>query len=229
MTPRDRRHRQHGHEIPYTPLMRHNLTAQHAHPQHRAHRKRNTHLEPPQHAGDLDEKIRHLRLLRRRAPRHVQLEHVREQRLADVQRQPAQENREQDDPLEILTQRGPEPRFASAVAQERERDVAQAVEHEHDAEPHAPAVDVVLVQEPVEPADGEVVGERHEPRRADGVVRPDVAQHGDLGGEADVGGEEAAEEGREWSAADPVAHRVEEQLVAAVRVLLPAGELVVHR
>lgn len=53
--------------------------------------------------------------------------------------------------------------------------------------------------------------------------------NGHLGGEADVGEEELAEQRGEGAPVEPLADRVEEQLVAAVDVLLPARELVVER
>ena len=48
-------------------------------------RKRNGELEALEHLGHLDEEIRELGFLGRRAPRHVDLEHVRQQRLRYVQ------------------------------------------------------------------------------------------------------------------------------------------------
>ena len=47
-----------------------------------------------QHLGNLDKEVGELGLLGRRAPGHVDLEHVRQQRLRDVQRQPTQEGQQ---------------------------------------------------------------------------------------------------------------------------------------
>ena len=59
-------------------------------------------LEVLEHLGHLEEEVGELDLLGRRAPRHVDLEHVRKERLRDVQRQAAEEDGEHGGPLEIL-------------------------------------------------------------------------------------------------------------------------------
>ena len=66
------------------------------------------HAEPEvlEDLGDLDEEIGELEFLRRRAPRHVDLEHVREDGLGDVDRDAAEEDEEHEEPLEVLGERG---------------------------------------------------------------------------------------------------------------------------
>lgn len=73
----------------------------------RNHHDAEKHREPElaQHFRHLDEEVRELQLLRRRAPRHVDLEHVREDGLGDVDRDTAQEDEEQEEPLEVLNER----------------------------------------------------------------------------------------------------------------------------
>lgn len=178
--------------------------------------------------GNLNEEVGELGLLGRGAPGHVYLEHMRKDSLADVQRETTEEDSEEESPLEVLVEGVEQSPLADTVAHDGERDVTKTVEHDDDGEPDLPGVDVVLVQVAVEPAHEEVVDRSEDPGRADGVVRPDVRDDRDLGGEADVGEQEAAEQGGEGPLPEPHADRVEEQLVAAVSVFLPSRELVVH-
>lgn len=78
-----------------------------------------------------------------------------------------------------------------------------------------------------EPANHDIIskGERHS--RGDGVVCEDVPQDSHLRGDFDVGAEEAQEEAGEGTAAWPTDQRIEDELVTAVGVFLPAGELVI--
>ena len=120
-------------------------------------------------------------------------------------------------------------RLPDAVPIHGQGDVAKAVEDADEREPDLERVDVVLAQvgRTLQEADDEVVRERQQPGGPDGVVRADVGDDGELGRYPHVGREEAAEKRRERPAEEPVPDRVEEELVAAVRVLLPSGELVV--
>ena len=121
-------------------------------------------------------------------------------------------------PFEVLQQSSKETLLPNPVPHYRQRDVAEPIEDYDNTKPNFPAVDVIFVQVAVEPADGEVVRQRHDPGCADGVVRPDVGDDGDFAGEADVAEEEAAEEFGEGAAVGPGAEGVEEELVAAVGV-----------
>jgi hypothetical protein len=114
-----------------------------------------------------------------------------------------------------------------SVAQYRERDVAQRREDDDKREEELERVQVVLVQMSIEPADQEIVRQGQDPSRADRIVGSDVGQDSDLGSDADIRGEELPEEGREGSTDEPESEGVEEELVAAVGVLLPAVQLVV--
>lgn len=152
---------------------------------------------------------------------------MRQQRLGDVEGQPAEEDGEHDDPLDVLEEGAKEGFLSDPVPHDGQRDVSEAVEDDDDAEPDLPGVDVVFVEVAVEPADGEVVGRGHDPGRADGVVGADVGDDGDFGGEADVGEEETTEERGEGTFVHPFAHGMEEQLVAAIGVFFPAGQFVI--
>lgn len=194
MTRRDRGHGQDSDEVCDPPGVRHPVCrGQQHHGDDHDDGEQQAILEAPQDLGDLDEKVGKLRLLARGAPGHVDFEHVCQQRLRDVQGQPTQEDAQHEDPFEILCQRGQEGLVRDAVAHDRESDVAQAVEDDDDGEPDLPAVDVVFVEVSVVPADGEVVCGRHDPCRADGVIRSYVGDDGDLGGEANIAEEEAGE------------------------------------
>lgn len=232
MTDRDSAHGQDGNEIGNDPIVRNppaGIRGQDNHGKNTNQSERDAELELANHLRYLDEEIAELGLLARRTPSHVDLEHVRQQGLRDVQRQTAQKDGQHDDPLEVFQQRHNERLLSDAVPHDGQRDIAQAVEDDDDAEPHLPAVDVVLVKIPIEPADSKVIGQGHDPRRPNGVVRANVADDGDLGCEADVGEQKATEQFGEWALVDPFAHRVEEKLVAAVGVLFPPCEFVVHR
>ena len=105
------------------------------------------HAEPEllEHLGHLDEEVGELELLGRRAPRHVDLEHVREDGLGDVDRDAAEEDEEHEEPLEVLGERRQEVALARPVAERCERDVAERIEDDHHRDPDIPAVDVVFV------------------------------------------------------------------------------------
>ena len=76
--------------------------------------------------GNLEEKVGLVELLGRGAPRHVDLEHVREEGLAQVQAQPAEEDDEHGQPLEVFDEGAHERVLARAVAHDGEGDVAEA-------------------------------------------------------------------------------------------------------
>ena len=195
-----RRQRQDSNEVGDAPAVRHERrNGQDNHGDHTEQRETHTPLEAAQHLRHLLEEVALLGLLARRAPRHVDAEHMAQQRLAHVQRQSAQKTSQHERPLQVLEQAAEPAARADTVAHRGEGDVAEAVEDDDDGEPDFPAVDVVLVEVAVEEADGEVVGDRQDPGGADGVVGADVGYDGDFGGEADVREEELAEEGGEGS------------------------------
>lgn len=86
-----------------------------------------------------------------------------------------------------------------------------------------------MVHEAVEPADGEVVEQRQDPSRRDGVVGAHVGHDGDLTGQRHRGAHKVSEERGEGALEDPIFEGMEDELAAAVGVLLPARELVVDR
>ena len=114
------------------------------------------------------------------------------------------------------------------VPHDGKSDVSKPVEYNDKREPDLPAVDIISVQVSIEPSDGKVVDSCQNPGCADCIVCADIRDDGNLGGEADVGKEESAEQRRERAACDPESQGVEQQLVAAVGIFLPARQLVVH-
>ena len=146
---------------------------------------------------------------------------MRQQRLRDMQRQPAQKDTEEKDPFKVLKQSAEERAFTNPVTHDSERDVTETIEDNDDTKPHLPAVNVVFVEVAIEPADSEIVGECHDPGCADGVVCTDIGDDGDFGGEADVAEEKTSEEFCEGTLVDPFADGVEKEFVAAVGVFLP--------
>ena len=85
---------------------------------------------------------------------------------------------------------------------------------------------VVVVELELQAAD-DVVDDGEGEADRDGVVGADIGDDGEFGGDLDVGTEEGAEKRCQGTAHWPVDQRVEDQLVAAVCVFLPACQLVV--
>ena len=185
-------------------------------------------LEALDDLPDLPEEGRRLDFLGRRTPAHIDGEHVREKSLTDMEGETAEENNQEEDPLVVFVHGPKEATVGVTVAQDRERQVADSREDDDDGEEDLERVDVIVVQEAVEPADSEVVEQRQDPGRADGVVSTDVSHDGEFRRQRHAGPDEVAEELGERPAHEPVADRVEEQLVAAVGVFLPPGQFVVH-
>ena len=220
--------REDGDEDVDAPEGGHEQGARHHHGHHQKDKDERA-LELLEQLGHLGEEGGVLGLLAGRAPLEVDAEHVGQDGLADVQAHAAQEDGQQRHPLEVLEQAPDERRAGGAVAQHGQGDVAERGEDEDDAEEDLEAVDVVVVQVAVEPADDKIVGQREDPGRRDGVVRADVGHDGQLAGQRHAAAQKPAEQRREGPAHEPVLERVEQQLRAAVRVLLPARQLVVDR
>lgn len=144
-----------------------------------------------------------------------------------MQGETSEEDAEHEGPLKVQDQVRNEAAFIVAISHGGESNVTEAVEDDDNGEPNFPGVDVVLVQISVEPSDRKVIGSRHDPGCSDGVIGSNVRDDGYLGRETDVAEEESAEQRGERSLVDPHAHWVEEQLVTAVGILLPASKFVV--
>ena len=185
-------------------------------------------LELCQDLGHLLEEGGVLGLLGGGAPAHVDADHMADDGLADVEADAAEEDAEQRDPLEVLEDGGGQALLADAVAEDGEGEVAEGGEDEDEGEVDLEGVEVVVVQEAVEPADGEVVDDGEDPGAGDGVVGADVGHDGDLAGQRHAREHEVLEQRRQRALEHPVLERVEDELRAAVRVLLPARQLVVH-
>jgi hypothetical protein len=135
-----------------------------------------------------------------------------------MQHRTISKERTQTHPLEVLQQTLPKTPLPGPIPHNRQRHIPQPIKHNDDTEPHLPAIDVVFIEVSVEPANSEVVRQRHDPRRPDRIICSDVADDGYFRCEANVAEEEAAEERCEGAAVQPAAERVEEELVAAVCV-----------
>lgn len=93
MTSSNRTHWQNRNEVLDPPAPRHKVgTRKYYHSNNTQQRKRERPLEAFHHLGHLDEEVTRFCCLGRRAPRHVDLEHVGQERGADVQTQPAEED-----------------------------------------------------------------------------------------------------------------------------------------
>lgn len=73
-------------------------------------------LEGLEHAGDLDPEVGGFGFFARGAPCHVNLEHVCEESLRDVQGEAAEEDGEHEEPFEVLEEGAEEGLFAYAVS-----------------------------------------------------------------------------------------------------------------
>ena len=184
-------------------------------------------FELAQDLRHLFEKGRVLGLLARRAPRHVDAEHVAGDGLANVDRDATEEDGQQRQPRQVLEEGADQAAALGAVAQDGERDGAKGLEDNDNREVDLEAVGIVVVQVAVEPADQEVVGHGEDPGAADGVVGADVGHDGDLGHEGHVAGDEFAEERRDGPARGPVAEWLEDEFRAAIGVFFPTGKFVV--
>jgi len=175
----------------------------------------------------LDEEVGELGFLTRRTPCHVDFEHVGDQGLGNVERQTTKEDDEHGNPFGVLPSGVEESLLADTVTHDSQGDVTETDEDDDENEPDLPRVEVVLVEVSVEPTDGEVVDNSEQPGGTDGVVGTDVGNNGNLGGETNVGDQELAEEVGERTTGEPETERVEEELVATVRVLFPTSKLIV--
>lgn len=176
---------------------------------------------------DFDEEGRVLDFLHRGAPLHVDPEQVREDGAADVDGDAAEEDVQQEHPLEVLEDGGQEADLADTVAVDGDGEQAEAAEDDDDGEEDAEGVDVEVVEVGQVPADEEEVGRDEEVGGADGVVRADVGEDRHFRRERHAGGEESAEDGGEGAARGPVVEGVEDEFAAAEGVFLPAGQFVV--
>jgi hypothetical protein len=89
--------------------------------------------------------------------------------------------------------------------------------------PDFPAVEVVLVEVPVEPTDSEVVCRRQDPSSADSIIGTDITDDSNLTRKSNVAEQKAPEKLGERASSDPVPKRVEQQFVAAISVFFPTG------
>jgi hypothetical protein len=129
--------------------------------------------------------------------------------------------------LELLTG-SEETLFRESVAEDGESNVTQGTEHDDQGEVDLERIEIVVIKVAIEPADKEVVCKSQDPRCADCVVCPDICHNGDLGGKTNIRGEELSEERSKRTASKPESEWMEQQFVAAVSVLLPAIQFVVH-
>lgn len=145
-----------------------------------------------------------------------------------MDRETTEENNEHRHPFDVLEERSKQSLLTDTVAHDSQRDVTETDEDNDQTEPHIPGVEVVLVEVSVEPTDGEVVDERQDPGGTNSVVCSNVRQNSNLGSHTNLGDQELVAKRRERTLCEPHVQRVEEQLVAAIGVLLPTGQLVVH-
>ena len=133
MTNRNRCHRQDSNKICDMPAVRDEWrNGQNNHTSDTDNGKRNAKLEPLQHLRDLNKEIRELCFFRRSTPCHVDLEHVCEQSLRDMEGETTEEDSKHENPFEILEECAEEGFLADAVAHEGESDVSETVEDNDD-------------------------------------------------------------------------------------------------
>lgn len=58
---------------------------------------------------------------------------------------PAEEDEEHEQPLKVFGEGREERTFASAIAESRESDIAEAIEDDDESDPDVPGVDVVFI------------------------------------------------------------------------------------
>lgn len=219
-------HRHNGDELVDPPQRRRKLRqVNHRRDHDDAERERDPELL--EQLGDFDEEGRVLDFLHRGAPLHIHPEQMREDGAAEVDGDAAEEDVEQEHPLEVLENGSQEADLADAVAVNGDGEHAEAAEDDDDGEEDAEGVDVEVVEVGQVPAGEEEVGRDEEVGGADGVVRAHVGEDGHFRRERHAGGDEFAEDGGEGAAGGPVVEGVEDQFAAAEGVLFPAGQFVV--
>jgi hypothetical protein len=98
MTRRNGTHRQNRNEIRNPPTIRHEAAlGKHQHRHDGKDGEEDAELEALDHLRDLNEEVAELGFFRGRAPGHVDLEHVREKGLRDVEGKAAEEDTEHED------------------------------------------------------------------------------------------------------------------------------------
>ena len=137
-------------------------------------------LEPLDDARNLLEECDIFRFLGRGAPRHVDAEHVREDGLRDVHGDATEEDRQERDPGEVLQEGGEERFLADAVTKDGESDVSERGEDADDGEEDAEAVDVVVVEVAIEPADDQVVHKSEDPSATDSIICANIRANGEF-------------------------------------------------
>jgi len=130
-------------------------------------------------------------------------------------------------PLDGLPQAEEECPLAETVTKHSVCDRRENVKDDSHTDEDLPRGDVELVDFIRKPAHDEVVCKRKRDGRSDSVVGEDVSDDSDLAGDLDVAPQELAEERRDRASSEPVAERMEDELVATVGVLLPASKLIV--
>lgn len=102
MTRRDSRHGQDGDEIANLPVRRDEVgRGEKDHADDADGGEEHAELELLENFWHLDEEVGEFGFLGRRAPRHVDLEHVGQERLGDVERQATQEDTQHEGPFEV--------------------------------------------------------------------------------------------------------------------------------
>ena len=171
----DRRHGQDGHEILDLPVVGHEwCNSEDDHSGDTDDGEQHGELELLEHLGHFNEEVGEFGFLGGGTPRHVDLEHVAQESLGDMQGETTQEDCEHEGPLHVLEERVQEGAFTDTVAHDCQSDVAETIENNDDGEPDLPRIDVVFIEVTVVPSDGEVVGCGHDPGGTDGIVGSDI-------------------------------------------------------
>ena len=144
-----------------------------------------------------------------------------------MERQSTEEENEHWTPFDGFPETDKERLLTQSVPQHGVGEGREDVEDDSHTDEDLPGCDVELIDGGGEPPDDQVVGQCEWDGGGDGVVCADICDDRNLAGNFDVAEEEFAEERCDWSSSPPVFEGVEDELVAAVSVFLPAGEFVV--
>ena len=101
------------------------------------------------------------------------------------------------------------------------------VEHDGHTDEDLPRGNIELIDLIDEPTDNEIVGQCKRDCGCNGVVCADVSDDRDFGCDFDVGAQESAKERCDRPTSPPIFDRMENQLVTAVGVFLPAGQFII--
>jgi hypothetical protein len=140
-----------------------------------------------------------------------------------MERNSAEEDSKHGDPFQVFPKCAQQGSVLCPVSDHGEAGVTSNSENEDDGDIDLEAVDVIVVERAIEEANEEIVENREEPGRSEGVIGTDIGHDSELRRKRNIGEDEGKKEAGEGALPDPLAQRIKDELVATVSV--PVYEL----